>query len=735
MKIEMIPELQDDRDFMDITGEIIDTLKKYMWSTNILEYHKKLFKTVVKLSLLTLRDCSGEFTARYSDKFNEVGATAVNIHAWLQNIRHFPRLPLPYERVVLYEDILRCSLKYSEESKYFPLTIDNYIQAYDANIVNEVNNGTVTLICNNLEDNHQNIGKLLLDLFQRMLKVAKENDSIVDIPLNQLSWLNRNKFYLLSKILSNRPELLMNHKNFDLMKFLNGMRVGLSHNHLLPCSLMLVKTIYNKEPFKEKIINLSILILTHGSLDEVKIFFNTWFTAYNDAFRDEIFIKLTVEFDFTTISSTSQDFKRALLIRNGFKRPLSDQMETSIMNFYCQVDDNLMKIEIFEILLHQASNLSKNLNENLLRFFKFLTYNISTDDSNFRDVIFRKLPNFFNFLASTRFRKVEIAREIFGIVRDDLYIHGMNFGSYESKIFSLNLLNVLLKQFCGCEKGQRLSRQTDEKVNFQFRVFLKENLIWDFTSKEIFDQLEKLGDDRENKDISTLANNLLVEYFIKTLIVDEYESDFNDWIDDKFKKSLNLKDIEEYHENISYCIMKFEYLVAKKSEVYQSLLDELIVDLQKRFDELKRTFDPVVAMMNGENLFNVIDCINYALKINKSIFHHVSDNLLPLLDSIYDLFLNFINDGKSAPSFDKLDEYLTNFIKNSKYSDQDLKHSLLLSFFFTLRSCSELSVTIMQIISEMDFGENLEIITNCIRINVEIMTRSSHKGENIIYNY
>jgi hypothetical protein len=121
------------------------------------------------------------------------------IHGWLQN--HQFGSEFPYEKTFLYDTFVQCSLKYSQDSKYFPLAIENYIQAYDIKLLDDNEAFGVTVMCSNLEDNHQNIYKLLLDLYERMIKCSEDlSDTFVDVPLNELSWFNRNKYYLLSKL-------------------------------------------------------------------------------------------------------------------------------------------------------------------------------------------------------------------------------------------------------------------------------------------------------------------------------------------------------------------------------------------------------------------------------------------------------------------------------------------------------------------------------------------------------
>lgn len=190
-----------DDEFVTLSGSIIDVLMKHLWSTKIFDNHKKLIRAIFKLSAMSGRDLYSKFFNKYTSDYCMVGAMSLWIHAWLQN--HQFCNEFPFEKNFLYDSFVQCSLKYSQDSKYFPLAIDNYILAYDIKLVDTSEAFAMTVMCSNLEDNHQNIYKLLLDLYQRMITASEDlKEDFVDVPLNQLSWHNRNKYYLLSECLN-----------------------------------------------------------------------------------------------------------------------------------------------------------------------------------------------------------------------------------------------------------------------------------------------------------------------------------------------------------------------------------------------------------------------------------------------------------------------------------------------------------------------------------------------------
>ena len=575
-----------------------------------------------------------------------------------------------------------------------------------------------------------------------MINERDADKDIVDVVLNKMSWHNRNKHYLLIQVISYRSEILLSHKDFDVRKFLDGLRIGLSQYHLYSSSLSLIKIIYNNEAFREQLIEVSTDIILKGSDYEMNNFFRYWFTSFDDSLKNDLFHTLTSNYDFNAVSSVSPLFYRSLVITNAFNRPLSLKIENSVKNYCCSIDDVNIKLEFFNIMLNgvYSSRIFEAMLEAILRFLKFIHFNMCVKDSLFVDTVMRKLPNFFNHLATTRFRSIDVCKEIFTIIRDDIFNHGINFGTYETKFFSIKILEVILKQYCGSIKQKRLSKKSNKNVNQDFKNYLKDNNIWDITSVEIFKYLVEMSRDTENSDICGIANEIILEYFIKTLTIDEttmiHGKAFLQWIDELMTENININDVEIYHENISYCKMKIEYMIAKKSLDIVRELENLTSDLETRRNKLNSTKDPVNAIQNGESVFALIDTINYLLsQIDKKLLNRgIILRLLSLAEGLTSQFLEFISDGKTPPSFDLLDKHLKQLVESSGFKSNDIsdtKHKLLHSFFFTTRSLSEFSVELAKSISfiyQPHQDDYFMGVSTCININIQILTRFCHKG-------
>ncbi|XP_070505603.1 uncharacterized protein [Chironomus tepperi] len=728
-------------EFEQTANSVIKILLKHFGTTKIMSFHKVLMLAIVKLSVLGNVNVFEDIQQKYALEYGVVGANCLSAYGRLQNHKLF--WDHVYSSQVLYDTLIECSLKYSKTTKFFSMAIENYIQAYDIKIVKNYDPFIITMICSNLENCHKNIHKLLIDLFQRIVVNEKNADKeIIDLILNKMSWHNRNKHYLLIQVISNRPEMLLNYNNFDINKFINGLRIGLSQYHLYSSSLSLIKVIYNNETFRQPLIEVSTDIIINGSDNEMTNFFRFWFTCFDDNLKNDLFYAITNNFNFNTVSSVSPFFYRSLVITNAFNRPLSQKIENAVKNYCCSIDDVNIKLEIFNILLNSvySSKIFNTAIENILRLIKFIHFNMCVEDSLFVDTVMRKLPNFFIYLATTRFRSIDVCKEIFTIIRDDIFNHGIIFGTYESRYFSLKILEVILKQYCGSVKQKRLSKKSGKNNSMEFKTYLKDNNIWDITSVENFKYLIDMSRDTENSDISRIANEIILEYFIKTLTINENTTvngkEFTNWIDSLMTENLNISDIESYHENISYCKMKIEYMIAKHSLDIFNELEGLISNLEARHIKLNLTKDPISAIQNGESVFPLIDTINYFLsRIDiKLLTKKILTKLLSLAEGLTQQFLSFISDGITPPSFDLLDKHLHKLIELSEFKSDDIsdtKHKLLISFFFTTRSLSEFSVALAKIISYMiqpHEDDYIEGVSTCINVNIQILSRFCHKG-------
>lgn len=329
----------------------------------------------------------------------------------------------------------------------------------------------------------------------------------------------------------------------------------------------------------------------------------------------------------------------------------------------------------------------------------------------------RKLPEFFNLLASKKLRNIDLHREIFRIIGDEIFLHGIELGSYEAILFSLKTLNIILKQYCG-DINRRFNKSTNIEENINFKKFLEDNEIWNLTSPTILNHLIKFVGENENSDVGELAVNIIVEFFIQKSVVKDIKQ-----LEEKIKSTLNT-DPTKARKVQRFFILKFELSICNCSAKDEMIY--LFDVLKTRFLKIEEDKNPIKLMEEGLHLFSIIECVNLGLRRMdpSEVKNSFMSPLIDLLKSIVSHFLDFINDPSEAMSFEVVDQKLTKLTDNN-----ELKTKLLLFIFYTLRASSEVSeALVVAANSTAESPIDSQVIKACIDINVQILTRSCHKG-------
>ena len=351
----------------------------------------------------------------------------------------------------------------------------------------------------------------------------------------------------------------------------------------------------------------------------------------------------------------------------------------------------------------------------------------------------RKLPDVFNLLASKRFRNVQVLREFFKIIRRDLYQQGINLGTYESIFFSVRLLKVILKQYCG-SSGSLLSKNTNIEENLKFGKYLKNQNIWDGASEEVFNNLLKLVREDQHSDLCEFAVSILIEFFIKTPLFGNIlvkEQPFCVYLTNSV--ALRTRDSTVSTSSIDKLIfaMMYEGTVAGSLDFKSLFFHDSVEWLDEHFEE-HRSLNPVdqLSLHDGTARlsFKLMDNLNYELA--RLRLGHDELNLLPFLSFVIKKiachFINFFCDLSTAPSFEHLDKRLTKIISESKVKNAiDQKPKLILFIWYTLRSCAELSATLATVVNKNTKPTDevfKKVMTNCLELNIEILTKCCHKG-------
>ncbi|CRL06958.1 CLUMA_CG019965, isoform A [Clunio marinus] len=728
-------------------------IKNFSASKN-LSHQKIILKALLKPALCLNYPYVEKLFKTYGSQTSTLGAELLRIYMWVHNDQFINKFGVVYPNTMQFGNSFEvASLAYSMHTKFFQVAIENFIAYGEISVGNSNTKSYNTILMSNLENLHENVRPLLLNLFNQMMKfffpyeieidseskseickifnpTKPRNNEIIDDIL-KLPWTNRNKYSLLSIIIATNIEILLSNKNFVKDNFLKGIFVALTFHHLLASSANLVKALHKHEFFQDDFIKILSGFLWKGEDKEIGNIVKYWFSGFDQQFVNKFYDEISKDGKFLNIPTTSLKFHRLLVLRNAFRGFMKNpELDKSISEFAFVIEEMPIKIEIFSILIdriYTEKNESQQ-KENVFILLKFIRTNMTTKDSNFVDHhIMRKLPEFFNFLANKKIRELEFQRKAFGIIKQDIFSHGINLNFYESTMFSLKLLEVILKQYFSTSQSG-LSKNTNYKENSKFGIYLKQNEIWDLLSKEIIDKLFDLVYLSDESDISNTAQNILVEYFIKSSS-DDCFSVFQEIFHSK--KELYGMEIGDFE-----CKRKLYVLdIEEEFRLGNVGIDNLRTSpskILKQWKDFKSDSNPVLSMKTGNHLYNFIDEINYTFSRLEST-EELTNKLMTTLDCIQEItkkFLDLINDTDETTTFESLDQRLDDLIRKSSTESLDLKPKLLLFIWYTLRSCSEISFTFTKLVADSEFNNLLKsrVIDICIDINIQILTKCCHKG-------
>lgn len=678
--------------------------------------------------------------------FNELGAGCLQTYAFLQNHHVFELLDVPLKAVdfSMHSLLVRASIRYSDESDYFGLAIENYQKAYEIGMIQRNESFLYTVIITNLENHYQFTHKPLLNLFQQMMAIysEKSHPDVIEDVLCELPWTNRNKYYLLGIILSTNENLVFEHRSYNEDFLLNGIRTGLQYRRLLSPSQALVRVICNHPKFQAKFIKVVADILRNRNDSEVQNLIKYWFGQFSQEFIGLLFSELELNKPLPVYDPTSKEFKRLIVFRKLFKGLFQNvKVIQQIEIQSCLVQDEDAKIDTLHILMDTVVKNTdmQHIEDDIMCLLKFLEYNMSFESTLYRDhhVMKKRMPEFLNFLASQKMRDVKILTVVFTFIKEKLIENCIKESTYQHNIFGLKLLETLLKLYYG-ENQPKLTKRTNIQNNLIFSKFLKSEKIWDICDAPLFYQLVEMIQN-ENNDVVELSVKLLTEFYLQPSIIEQVlvnnSLSFLEFIEEKINVYMNNVNLQKADTAHLYYQLKFEYL-STKSHLNESELIVLVEALKCRFMLLKSKNDPVSAMNNGKHLFTVINSIEYYLKKMQTdqIKSKTCLSLNVILKLIVHHFLDYVNDNNLGPNYNWLDQRLLALVANSQADIDDIdatKTRLLHYIWYTLKACSDIMVqfaVIMNKVSKSTEKEYVSVMTNAIDVNVQILKRFCHKG-------
>ncbi|CAD6993872.1 uncharacterized protein LOC101451958 [Ceratitis capitata] len=594
-----------------------------------------------------------------------------------------------------------------------------------------------------LQDNQFGMREETLNLFSNCCRQKEYALANFHVILEFWPWSNRYKFYLMSCIFKqyNLNEFLRSAQH-SADEFYAGVRLSLSHKSLLSASQHLIKALSAQK--SRELLNLCADILIYGTVIEIKNFYAHWFGRIEQKHRLFEYVQCKPEIinsvENRIDSAIELDCFRSTLIFTMFSRQIfpvsklhffkiSTELITNCSNY--GLDTQML---IFKLIVDNLSNFSI---EDCLEFSAaFIKAHKNIENAQYRNEILGKIPVIVNYVAKT-FCKLHdgegtttledsiqtFFKQLHQIIETDICSD-----IYQPKIFSLRLLDILLKSLY----ADQLSKNTKNCSLAQ-----NKNLGNFLVAEKVFD-----------------AAFLTMELF--KLLDDPFG--FNDALDliVGLLKQINFTNVEESvrcckefsrRNDVDECALSTLYarvtvnccrsMGHHKSLEY--LLDFALTTLTNVFEDFQA--DPLQVCKTKNHLFGFINIAGEVVKGIINLTTEKQSEILSLLERVLNLILNLLNSCKSdptkaatnAPSFQDMDESLEMLVKKSSYqngNNSDHRKFLLMSFWLTLKASCDLATEIgVKYVSTVGNGFNdNQILKLCLDISVTVLTRCRHKG-------
>lgn len=549
-----------------------------------------------------------------------------------------------------------------------------------------------------LQCNQYGMREESLNLFSsccRQIEYAFENFQVI---LEFWPWSNRFKFYLISCILKthNLVEYLKSAQH-SVSEFFAGLRLSLSHKSLLAASQYLVKALSAQN--SDEVLLLSTDILTRGTAKEIKNFYAQWYGRIEQ--KDRLFEFLqnqpeVVNFLENTIDgSIEQDSFRSTLIFSMFSRQIFEASKLHFFKISTELITNCFQFELeTQMLVFKfiVDNLASFAIEDCLEFTAaFIKEHKSIENAQYRNEILGKIPAIVNYVAKA-FSKLHDAGCITtletSIQTFFTHIHVLidaNIGSniYQPKIFSLRLLDILLKSLYA-DNLEKNAKNCCLMQNKKLGNFLVEHKV--FESARVTTALFKLLDDPLGYDDALE----LIMHLLQQIKFTEVEESIR--LCKEFSRSC---DVDE-------CVLSTLYARVSSNccrstddeEAISTLLQFAITYLKEELDDFQK--DPLLICKTRNHLFGFINIVGEVVQGNICLKTEEQNEVLDLLENVLNLVLDLLNVCKgdhmqaasNAASFQDMDESLEILVRNSAYKVEDhaeFRKFLLMSFWLTLK--------------------------------------------------
>ncbi|XP_054725195.1 uncharacterized protein LOC129235400 [Anastrepha obliqua] len=556
-------------------------------------------------------------------------------------------------------------------------------------------------------------------------------------------WSNRYKFYLLSCILKiHNLKDFLNSAQRCTDEFYAGVRISLSHKSVLAASQHLVKALSAQN--SDELLHMSAEILTRGSLKEIKNFNAHWFGRIEQKDRLFEFLQkqpeITNFLEHTIDGSADQNYFRSTLIFSMFSRQIFEVSKLHFFKISTELITNCFQFEMeTQMLVFKfiVDNLASFAIEDCLEFtLAFIKKHKGVENAQYRNEILGKIPAIINYVAKA-FSKLHDAEgtttletSIQTFFKQLHHLIEADIGStmYQPKIFSLRLLDILLKSLYA-EHLEKNAKNCCLAQNKKLGYFLVEQQV--FEAAKVTAALFKLLDDPLGYDDA-----------LDLILVLLQQIHFND-----AAESVRL--CKEFSRRcaVDECVLTTLYARVVlhcskntgKDEPLLELLEFAVGHLKKEIAEFQE--DPLLVCKTRNHLFSYINIIGEVVQGNICLSMENQSEILDLLEKVLNLVLDFLNVCKADPmqaalnaaSFQDMDESLEILVRKSAYKmtdDGEFRKFLLMSFWLTLKAACDLATEIgVRYVTNGGCDKTgFKILGRCLDINVAVLTRCRHKG-------
>lgn len=568
-------------------------------------------------------------------------------------------------------------------------------------------------------------------IFEYWIRNERTATEIFKILIQKYSWINKNKYYFLTILLTkyNLYKLIENCSELENITKdsiqLNGITLSLKYRHLISPGQQLVGQLTEQNNVEIYVIIENIV--KNGTDFEIKNCINQWLCLIKQLNKIYDHLELS-QLNILTFSNEENKFNylyknnmlRLILLRKLFKIEFEQHTQIKLIDQcifanYKNYND-IQKISLYTILFNNMNILNniRNFNEfseNLTWFTFFLEDNLNTECTQLRHEILKNLPNLLNSFSTnlvTENKSIRNNNNNFSIMdnfNDDqllfknrignlftffklkIFENGCHQIDYQPTIFALRIFEIILKYFYGTRDDHLIKCFDKYKIEQLKSILLDNWLILSIDNVQILINLLK----NDYDDIRNLSCDIIIRFFKEFLQVD---SNNDLLIYDLCKNTIINTDLRVCNYAQHYGKIYFSKINDDRFDFYQFLKTHLSNMLQCFND------DPLnYSKFYGFHFFGPLNVLNEFYKLlllnnnnniewlNESEDIKLCNDILELLLQLLN-FPNNINSSYGSPSFEKMDESLTLLVQKSKYKStniQEDKKFLLTTIWMSLK--------------------------------------------------